>query len=78
MSRRRAEPAERVVAGQPVLEVISDREGFEVETSVPETLVDALALGSTHRILLPALGAPRARPPCATSAPSPAPPTTTR
>ncbi|MDX1467365.1 MAG: HlyD family efflux transporter periplasmic adaptor subunit, partial [Halomonas sp.] len=48
--------AERVAAGQPVLEVISDREGFEVETSVPETLVDALAPGSTHRVLLPALG----------------------
>ncbi|WP_108445384.1 efflux RND transporter periplasmic adaptor subunit [Halomonas denitrificans] len=56
VSRRRAEPAERVAAGQPVLEVISDREGFEVETSVPETLVDALAPGSTHRVLLPALG----------------------
>lgn len=56
VSRRRAEPAERVAAGQPVLEVISDREGFEVETSVPETLVDTLAPGSTHRVILPALG----------------------
>ncbi|MFG6157806.1 efflux RND transporter periplasmic adaptor subunit [Halomonas sp. 1390] len=56
VSRRRAEPAERVAASQPVLEVISDREGFEVETSVPETLVDALAPGSTHRVILPALG----------------------
>lgn len=55
VSRRQAEPAERVAASQPVLEVISDREGFEVETSVPETLVDALAAGSTHRVILPAL-----------------------
>lgn len=55
VSRRQAEPAERVAAGQPVLEAISDREGFEVETSVPETLVDALAPGSSHRVLLPAL-----------------------
>lgn len=56
VSRRRAEPAERVGAGQSVLEAISDRAGFEVETSVPETLVGALAEGSTHRVILPALG----------------------
>lgn len=56
VSRRHAEPSERVGTSQPILEVISDREGFEVETSVPETLVDALEAGSTHRVLLPALG----------------------
>ncbi|MEQ6888434.1 efflux RND transporter periplasmic adaptor subunit [Halomonas sp. CS7] len=56
VSRRQAEPSERVGASQPVLEVISDREGFEVETSIPETLVGALAVGSTHRVILPALG----------------------
>ncbi|RTQ97800.1 efflux RND transporter periplasmic adaptor subunit [Halomonas nitroreducens] len=56
VSRRQAEPSERVGASQPVLEVISDREGFEVETSVPETLVGALPAGSTHRVILPALG----------------------
>ncbi|GAA0639215.1 efflux RND transporter periplasmic adaptor subunit [Halomonas beimenensis] len=56
VSRRHAEPAERVGAGQPILEVISDREGFEVETSVPETLVGALAEGSRHEVIFPALG----------------------
>ncbi|MDR5865196.1 efflux RND transporter periplasmic adaptor subunit [Halomonas koreensis] len=56
VSRRRVEPSERVGAGQPVLEVISDREGFEVETSVPETLVGALEEGARHRVILPALG----------------------
>ncbi|MDT8880647.1 efflux RND transporter periplasmic adaptor subunit [Halomonas saccharevitans] len=56
VSRRQAEPSQRVGASQPVLEVISDREGFEVETSIPETLVGTLAAGSTHRVILPALG----------------------
>ncbi len=56
VSRRQAEPAERVAANQTVLEVISDREGFEVETSVPETLVGSLKEGSLHEIQLPALG----------------------
>ncbi|GKW48179.1 efflux RND transporter periplasmic adaptor subunit [Halomonas sp. NCCP-2165] len=53
---RRAEPGERVTANQPILEVISDRQGFEVETRVPETLVGALAVGSRHVVTLPALG----------------------
>ncbi|UYG07382.1 efflux RND transporter periplasmic adaptor subunit [Halomonas sp. M4R1S46] len=56
VSRRHAEPAERVGASQPILEVISDREGFEVETSVPETLVGALEEGSRHEVIVPALG----------------------
>ncbi|GHC38202.1 efflux RND transporter periplasmic adaptor subunit [Aidingimonas halophila] len=55
VSQRQAEPAERVSASQPILEVISDRNGFEVEATVPETLVDALEVGSTHRVSLPAL-----------------------
>ncbi|MBW5799135.1 efflux RND transporter periplasmic adaptor subunit [Halomonas elongata] len=56
VSARQAEPSERVGANQAILEVISDRDGFEVETSVPETLVDALSTGSTHDVSLPALG----------------------
>ncbi|MFG6176921.1 efflux RND transporter periplasmic adaptor subunit [Halomonas sp. THAF12] len=56
VSQRQAEPAERVAANQTVLEVISDREGFEVETSVPETLVGALVEGNIHEVRLPALG----------------------
>ncbi|WP_148252046.1 efflux RND transporter periplasmic adaptor subunit [Aidingimonas lacisalsi] len=56
VSQRQAEPLERVSASQPILEVISDREGFDVNASVPETLVDSLSVGSTHRVTLPALG----------------------
>lgn len=56
VSARQAEPSERVAANQTILEVISNRDGFEVQTSVPETLVDALSTGSTHSVSLPALG----------------------
>lgn len=56
VSQRMAEPSERVGANQPVLEVISDRQGFDVEGSVPETLIDSLVVGSRHRVTLPALG----------------------
>ncbi|SHK19785.1 efflux RND transporter periplasmic adaptor subunit [Halomonas caseinilytica] len=56
VSARQAEPSERVAANQAILEVISDREGFEVETSVPETLIDALSTGSNHKVSFPALG----------------------
>lgn len=56
VSARQAEPSERVAANQAILEVISDREGFEVETSVPETLVGDLSTGSPHSVSLPALG----------------------
>ncbi|MFC4257790.1 efflux RND transporter periplasmic adaptor subunit [Marinobacter lacisalsi] len=59
VSERLAEPAERVTAGQPVLAVISDREGYEVETSVPETLVGHLAVGSGQQVSMPALGVGR-------------------
>ncbi|MDN3553878.1 efflux RND transporter periplasmic adaptor subunit [Halomonas almeriensis] len=57
VSARRAEPAERVAANQTILEVISHREGFEVTTGVPETLIDRLEIGSTQRVSLPALDA---------------------
>ncbi|MGO2132633.1 MAG: efflux RND transporter periplasmic adaptor subunit [Halomonas sp.] len=56
VSQRLAEPSERVGANQPVLEVISDRRGFDVEGSVPETLIDTLVTGSRHTVTLPALG----------------------
>ncbi|WP_084155903.1 efflux RND transporter periplasmic adaptor subunit [Halomonas halocynthiae] len=55
VSQRLAEPSERVSANQPVLEIISDRQGFDVEGSVPETLVDLLTTGSRHTVTLPAL-----------------------
>ncbi|WP_141321653.1 efflux RND transporter periplasmic adaptor subunit [Halomonas halmophila] len=56
VSARRAEPAERVSANQAIVDVISDRDGFEVTTSVPETLIGHLEAGSTQRVSLPALG----------------------
>lgn len=56
VSQRLAEPSERVGANQPVLEVISDRMGFDVEGSVPETLIESLVVGSRHTVILTALG----------------------
>ncbi|GAA0563700.1 efflux RND transporter periplasmic adaptor subunit [Halomonas salifodinae] len=56
VSQRQVEPGERVAANQPILEILSDREGFEVETRIPETMVGALAVGSRHEVTLPALG----------------------
>ncbi|GGX94578.1 hemolysin D [Litchfieldella qijiaojingensis] len=55
VSQRHVEPSERVGANQPVVEVISERDGFEMHTSVPETLVSAIPPGSTHRVIVPAL-----------------------
>lgn len=59
VSQRMVEPAERVSAGQGVLAVISDREGYEVETSVPETLVSRLSPQSEQAVSIPALGVDR-------------------
>ena len=56
VSERRVEPLERVSPNQPVLDVISDREGFEVETSLSETLVERLITGSHHQVVVPSLG----------------------
>ncbi len=56
VSARRVEPLERVNPNQAVLDVISDREGFEVETSVSETLVERLITGSRHQVVVPSLG----------------------
>lgn len=56
VSRRQVEPSERVSPNQTVLDVISDREGFEVETSVAENLVSHLNAKSLHSITIPALG----------------------
>lgn len=56
VGQRMVEPAERVSAGQAVLAVISDREGYEVDTSVPETLVSRLAARSGQAVSIPALG----------------------
>ena len=60
VSQRLVEPAERVSAGQPVLAVISDREGYEVDTTVPETLVSRTLAQSTQAVSIPALGVHRA------------------
>lgn len=56
VGRRRVEPLERVRPGQPVLDVISLRQGFEVETSVSETLVERVATRSGHQVVVPSLG----------------------
>ncbi|ENO16553.1 efflux RND transporter periplasmic adaptor subunit [Marinobacter nanhaiticus D15-8W] len=56
ISQRHVEPAERVSPNQAVLDVISDRDGFEVETSVAENLVGHLNAKSLHTITIPALG----------------------
>jgi RND family efflux transporter MFP subunit len=56
ITQRQAEPSEQVSAGQPILQTISDREGFEVEASVPEALVKTLVIGSHHQVSIPALG----------------------
>ncbi|TBW57971.1 efflux RND transporter periplasmic adaptor subunit [Marinobacter halodurans] len=55
VSQRYVEPSERVSPNQTVLDVISDRDGFEVETSVPETLIGQLRAHSKQTITLPAL-----------------------
>lgn len=55
VGERRVEPSERVNANQVVLQVISDREGYEVQTSVPETLVGRLRVGAAQTITVPAL-----------------------
>ncbi|MCW8126337.1 HlyD family efflux transporter periplasmic adaptor subunit [Microbulbifer halophilus] len=57
VSRRCREPSERVSANQVVLEIISERRGFEIVTSVPENLIDQLDLERRHSIALPALDA---------------------
>lgn len=55
ISQRLAEPSERVSPGQSVYEVISDRNGFEVQTHLPENLINALEPGHSHRVSFPAL-----------------------
>lgn len=55
ISRRLAEPSERVSPGQSVYEVISDQNGFEVQTHLPENLINALEAGQSHRVSFPAL-----------------------
>ncbi|WP_347330705.1 efflux RND transporter periplasmic adaptor subunit [Marinimicrobium locisalis] len=55
ISRRLAESFERVSPGQSVYGVISDRNGFEVQTHLPENLVNALVAGQPHRVSFPAL-----------------------
>lgn len=59
VGQRMVEPAERVSAGQAVLAVISDRDGYEVDTSVPETLVSRLSARSEQAVSIPALGVER-------------------
>lgn len=55
VSQRPVEPSERVSPNQTILEVISDRDGFEVETSVPETLIGQLRAKSSQTITIPAV-----------------------
>ncbi|EPC01995.1 hypothetical protein L861_20295 [Litchfieldella anticariensis FP35 = DSM 16096] len=55
VSQRHVEPSERVSANQAVFGVISEREGFEMHTNIPETLVTAIPPDSTHRVSVPAL-----------------------
>ncbi|MBB3060282.1 efflux RND transporter periplasmic adaptor subunit [Microbulbifer rhizosphaerae] len=56
ISRRYVEPSERVNSNQVILEVISDRQGFEIETSVPENLIGELDVQVLQSIALPAVG----------------------
>ncbi|WP_228276818.1 efflux RND transporter periplasmic adaptor subunit [Marinobacter sp. JSM 1782161] len=56
VSQRRVEPSERVSPNQTILDVISDRDGFEVDTSVPETLIGRLHDGEPQQVHIPALG----------------------
>lgn len=54
VAHRHAEPSQRVVVGEPVLDVQGNSGGFEVRVAVPETVVDRVVEGSVHRIALPA------------------------
>ncbi|PWG63520.1 efflux RND transporter periplasmic adaptor subunit [Sediminicurvatus halobius] len=52
VAQRRVEPAQRVAAGEPVLQ-IQGRGPLEVALSLPETLVDRLQPASLHEVHLP-------------------------
>ncbi|MGL6161284.1 efflux RND transporter periplasmic adaptor subunit [Microbulbifer sp.] len=56
VSRRYVEPSERVTSNQVILEVISDRQGFEIKTSVPENLIGELDAQVPQSVALPAVG----------------------
>ena len=49
VAARLAEPAQLLAAGEPAFEVQSEGGGFEIDATVPETLVGRLELGSRHR-----------------------------
>lgn len=55
VAARRAEPAQQVDPGMPVLEIQSTGEQFEVRVSAPETLVNALERGQEHTVTIPVL-----------------------
>ena len=52
VARRPAEPSQRVAAGETVLEIQGEN-GLEIVADVPETLVDRLEIGTTHRVSFP-------------------------
>ncbi|NKN31896.1 efflux RND transporter periplasmic adaptor subunit [Marichromatium bheemlicum] len=54
VTRRLAEPAQRVAAGETVLEIQGDDHRFEIALTVPETLIGRLEHGSIHRVRVPA------------------------
>ncbi|WP_250462969.1 efflux RND transporter periplasmic adaptor subunit [Microbulbifer litoralis] len=56
VSQRLVEPSERVAPNQVLLEVISDRDGYEIETNLPENLIGRIEERQRHLVELPALG----------------------
>ncbi len=61
VARRLAEPAQRVAAGETVLEIQGDGGGFEIAVAVPETLVARLQPGAAYAVTFPAPGGASAR-----------------
>ncbi len=59
VARRLAEPAQRVAAGQTVLEIQGNGSGFEIAVAVPETLVAQVRPGAVHAVTFPAHGGGR-------------------
>lgn len=48
IAARLVEPSQIVAAGEPVFEIQSDESGFEIEVTVPETIVSLIEIGSEH------------------------------
>ncbi|MHA7817533.1 MAG: efflux RND transporter periplasmic adaptor subunit [Pseudohaliea sp.] len=56
VARRLAEPEQRVVAGEVILEVLGQVDALEVNVDVPETMIEQLRGGSRHVVTFPACG----------------------